>query len=274
MRREWEEPLPAYLGVVSVTTMKSFHLGEGPRDKHPHILVLQHRTDPNRSVKLYGSDWPDDLWAKQTHYGRLFSLPGLIETSGGIAVRHTEELGKSVRQRVAEGTLRVSFDPIAKPKGGLLQVQMEKEGLVLRAGRQAWGVVGRLFPPALIVSGAGMTALGLLLGHWSHGILTAIGAAQMALGVGTRFAFWVAPEELAVSAEGVCRRRRHPWGTFGKLSIPADSIEEVAVREPTGGGKNTVVQVISRAVTIRFGALLSEEEKEWVRDCIIVVISK
>jgi len=275
-RRSWEEPLSAYAGVVSKRKRMGFRLEEDsdPGRKQLYVLMLDHRTNPGRSVKLYSSRSPHALWPNQTHYGKLLGLPGLIETRAGMVVRPAEDLGKSVRQRVAEGSLRVSFDPTTRPAGGVLQVRVEEDALVFRAGGCPWGIVGRVLPPALIFSGAVTSVLGLMLGPWSHAILTIVGAAQLALGVGTRLAFWLAPEELAVSVSGVSKRRRHPWGTFGELSIPADLIEEVAVREPAGNGKHTLVQVISHGATIRFGALLSDTEKNWVRVCIIAVVSK
>ena len=54
----------------------------------------------------------------------------------------------------------------------------------------------------------------------------------------------------------------------------ADEVEEVMVRPATGSKSYTTVQAMGDQGTVSYGIGLTPTEKDWVRDCIIAVISR
>lgn len=269
--RKWREPLSDYQGVL--TTESEYHVG---RQRHTvYILQLKHRTKRPRSVKLYVARSPEGFRAKQEHYARLMKLPILIETDSGVEERAVEDLDKSVRQRVAEGTLRVTFDPSSGPPGKNLAVAIEGDRLRIWSRKGTLGLTGSSIIRFLLLGGSLVNLIFIIPAAQLPGVLLAIGTVSIVVGVVIYLGLRVCREELLVSRDELRRHWRHPWGTWRKQTMPSDQIEEVVIRRPIGKKKAPAsVQAISDKATIAFGLGLKQPEKEWVRDCIIAVISK
>jgi len=275
--REWGEPLSAYKGVLSRREGRTW--GKNASSRTLYILTLQHSANKKRSVKLYLSRSYEGFRAKHEHYARLFGLPALVETATGVEKRRPEDLHKSVRQRVADGALKISFDPAARPPGRKLAVTVERDALLIRRRWNAFGIVGIPASAALLV---GAMAIVLALAadlKLSLAFLLALAALDLVLVGGAYAAMRAIREELVVSPSEVRKRWRHPWGTLLETSVAASEIEEVAIHAlPAESFLSvpgvTTVQVISDSPVLQFGVGLPKADKEWVRDCIIAVISK
>ena len=84
----------------------------------------------------------------------------------------------------------------------------------------------------------------------------------------------VLKEELVVSPDEVRKRRHTPWGSTGGKALPADEVEEVIVGKHPSSPANIAVRVVADDVTLSFGSGLPRSEQDWVRDCVIAVISR
>lgn len=270
--QEWTEPLSDYAGVLS---KQEFHSGTQNTPSYTlYMLFLQHRTNKRRTVKLYQSRSPDGFRARLEHYARLFGLLALIQTADGIEERRPEDLDKSVRERVAEGSLDVTFDPSSAPPGNRLSVRVEGGTLTIRTRGNALGAAAWLIPLLMLVGGVATVVVGLILNVPSRPVLLLAGVLANVVATVALAAVRAVTEELMVSPTEVRKRWRHPWGTFREAAAPANEIEEVVVRTPPQSHGVTTVQAITDATTVHFGIGLPRAEKDWVRDCIIAVISR
>ena len=270
-RVTWVEPLSAYHGVVAELRDVFLHVQRrGPL----YTLRLKHKSDGRRTVELYRSPAPDGLRQKQEHYAKLFGLPALVKEGKGYRERRVEDLDRSVRDQVAAGTLHVSFDPSAPPPGRAIRLRFTGDAIVIHTRGYLLGLARCFLTPAPILTGIAVVIAAGVLRSEATAMFAVVVAAQLAAALTMWAAPRILPNELVISPQEVRTRWRHPWGTFRGTAIPANQIEEVVVGKAPGGRKATAVQIISDAETLRFGAHLTREQMEWVRECIIAVVSK
>ena len=222
-RREWEEPLSAYRGVL---------MSERPTGKGGtcYVLTLKHRERRARDVLLHESFSLAGMRPRQEHCARLLGVPAVTETADGLAERAAADLDKSVRQRVAEGSLEVAFDPASRPPGHGLALEVEGDALVLRSHLQPlWSLLFALFVmfpvAATLTSGRGIQHALAAVWGWLHVLLLVAGVA----GLGWRS---LVVEELSVSPREVRRRVLFAGRTIAESALPSDRIEEVALAMP------------------------------------------
>ena len=65
--------------------------------------------DPDKIAPLYISTKGHNIRQIWENYARLLNLPQIISTDEGIAVRETEDIGKSLQQLYAEGKIKNDF---------------------------------------------------------------------------------------------------------------------------------------------------------------------
>ena len=269
--KEWSEPWAGYQGVLSE---EEYHSGGKNSPSYTlYKLVLKHRDDEDKSVDLYSSRAREGWRGQQERHARLFGVPALVETADGMMERQPEDLDKSVRELVQEGQMEVSFDPSAPPPGQRLTVTVD--GRFLRIS-----VRGAQMPAALRVVFGLTAAAGVVMAAIGFGrlwgapiILGIIGTVMFAGDALILAAARLIKPELSASPEVVQKCFLTPWGAFGRQEIPTSAIEEVTVRKQRSQNSPTIVRVVTDAATIDFGLLLGDEEKRWVRDCVVAVIS-
>ena len=273
-RGQWEEPLFSYKGVLSTQEL------HGRWDKRPpytlYTLTLQHALRSDRAIRLYASRSPQGFHAKHKHYARLFGLPALILTAVGVETRRPEDLGKSVQQRVAEGTLRTTFDPSAVPPGGRLTVRAEGSQLFMLA-RGSLSPANKVAAIVMVCGGAGMSVLGLSWGapprDWSLVFVILLWLFS-AVGVLALFEDVLWEDVLIVSPHEIRAWRQFMRVYLRQMRIPTDEVEEVLIQALPDTEGVTTVQAITDKAMVHFGRGLSLAEKQWFRDCIIAVISR
>lgn len=266
-RREWDARWSEYAGVLARHETRS----TGRTTYTVYIVELKHASEKRRSVKLYESMSKDGVRDKLKHYARLFVTPLLVETADGFEERAPADLDKSVRERVLEGRLQVEFDPASPPPGGGVTVNLDGDALVLRTRRSAVGIIARTVPGVFLLVGIGLMVPAVLA---SIPALLVLGGLQFALAAGSFVLLGGLREELHISPQAVAKTWVVPFGRFRKREVPANEIEDVLVAKPLGGGLGTTVQVIAGDTTIHCCRALTATDKEWVRDCIIAVISR
>ncbi len=271
---EWVEPLSAYRGVLA---RQEYHSGGQNAPGYTlYILELKHETDEKRDVRLYQSRSREGFRARHEDYARLLGTSALIETQDGIEERRVEDLAKSVRELVAEGVLRVEFDATRRPPGRHLATVVEGDTLVVRTRPgAALGKPGLIVPLVTALAGAGMAVGGLIVKGGAGGLpLLLAGLVALVGGTALMILARRVRQELRVSPDEV----RVEWhlpvaGEVFAKAVPAEEVESVTVRTPEGSSGFTMVQAVTDADTVSFGFGLTDEEKAWVRDCIITVIS-
>ncbi len=263
-RKEWQAPLAEFLGVL--TRRRQYG-----KNSYLYMVVLKHGEQSAQDVVLYQSLSRDGLRDRQEECARVLGLPALVKTDEGYTERAAGELDKSVRERVAEGSLKVEFDAAAGPPGSRLTVRIDGDALRLRARSSAAETVAVALALAFgILAGLGgrfgVPLVGRIPG-WIPVLCTAAGA----FGFG-----WLLliTEELLVSPEEVRGRYASPWGSFAEHTMPAAEVEEVYVGSAPDGGGGNRVQVVGDSGVITYGSSLTKAERHWVRDCIVAVISK
>ncbi len=185
-------------------------------------------------------------------------------------VRLPGDLDRSIRERVAGGSLKSTMDPAARPPGRGLSVSVEGDGLRLSARGTPAKVVGS---GALVLAGSVVFVLGKsgyppvpALPEWVP--LLALGFGFLALCYNLLVA-----EEMAVSPQEV-----HSWWMVAGLmvaesALPAEEVEEVVINDLGRGDGLKLVKVISDSQIISFGRRLSRAQRRWARDCITAVLS-
>ncbi len=263
-RRDWEAPLSAYRGVLK----KRRKYG---KNSYLYMVILKHAGPPAEDVVLYQSTAPENLRTRQEECARLLELPALIETDEGILERTPAELDRTVRQRVADGSLEVRFDPASGPPGSGLSVRIEGDALLLRSRPSALNylLVAPLLLFGLVVLLSGTRGMDVLrrAPAWVGVVCAAIGLG----GVGWQL---LVVEELLVSPHQVRRRFTTAWGSFAEEAVPSDEVEEVySGKSPDGIGGNRV-QFVADSGAVSFGTSLTKAQRHWVRDCVIAVLSR
>ncbi|MHC4591445.1 MAG: hypothetical protein ACYS8L_01975 [Planctomycetota bacterium] len=267
--REWTEPLGAYKGVLGTTEWR----GHGESGELWHILSLEHRTRPRRTVKLYESRSAAGLRRRHEQAARLLGLPYLLRTNEGLAERQPDELDISVRQRVATGEIEASFDLASCPSGAR-SVRVDGDTVTIATGQQMLGLVGALIAPCLLGFGILIAVIGVVAGlSLSHPVVQ-VGGSHIFLGAVVIAVSRCLREELAVSPREVTWRLCHPWGVLRERSVPASRVEEVVASSsvPGSGPVPRPVRIITDDAELWFGRFLSQAAKEWARDCIIAVV--
>jgi len=271
-QKEWTEPMSAYDGVLARQERHSG--GENSQSYTLHILELRHNSDKKRNARLYCSRKSEGFRAKQEHYGRLLNMPVLIETATGIEERRPEDLDKSVRQRVAEGSMKVTFDPSAKPPGKRLQTRIEGDRLVISTGLFSLKWLA-LVVPILVSAMVAAGVIGAVVGKPAVALsVVAVAIPICALVAVAALLARKVRQELRISPSEVATRWVLPWRTVAERSVPADDVEDVLIQTPPNSSGVTMVCVLTDDDVLPYGFALKQPEKEWVRDCIIAVISR
>ncbi len=215
--RAWSEPLKNYKGVVY---RSEYHAGRKNSPSYTLYIVELHHDNPRRRVILLQSRSESGvrgMWVKSC---RLLGLPAFEQEGKTLVERDVDDLGKSVRERVREGRLVVTFDPAVRPPRGLaLSVQDETLRIAINKG------------------------------------------------------FWLARPGLDVGRDRVRYYRRTPWGEAGVLTVSTDAIEDVRIGR-TAGERRDAVQLCSNEGTMTVGQGLSRECLEWLKNCVIAVVTR
>ena len=269
--KEWSEPLSAYAGVLMYDV---YHSGG---DKSPsyteYILDLHHADDKKKTLRLWCCRSHEMHRSEWERYARLLDLPALAKTKDGVERREVDDLDKSVRERVAEGAMEVTFDSSAPPPGDKLGVSVDGDGLLITTRKGSLGPATKTLPVVFGLMACGLIVGGMFAPRPLEIVLPVVGFIFLLIAIGIGFVARMIGQYLKVSASGVRIWWTHPWGRFAEKTLPSDEIEDVVVRTPPGSQGFKAVLIMTDNDVGWWGMGLKEEELEWVRDCIVAVIS-
>lgn len=264
----WSEPLSAYVGIST----HEKHVKTKNSSYTIYYLILTH-SDATKNICLFASRKGEGHRARQEDFCRALQLPAVMgRENGEFVTRGIDDLDKSIKELVRDGKLRVDFSPASQVPAGI-ELKTENGGLTVSWDRKNIKGMTRYLIPLLIVLPVGFIILGFILG-----------------GVGIVFAvfgiFIVIPVTAAILLGGLVKEEMiiHPsrvttriatarWGHFFEKSVDPAKIEEVRIRQGQMAHDRDLVLVTDEG-DYKFGKGLSLESLEWLRQCVIFVISR
>lgn len=267
--KAWEEPLSAYRGVM---IRSRWVTGGQHGQSHQVFLVELKHEDPKKTVEVFESRRDRGWHATWRDISLRFRLPAMEETPEGVRVSLPEELEKSVREKVREGALEIAFDPSVPPPPGLA-VRAVSGGLDIRVLTRNWRSPGLWAGVGLILAG---TILSSVLIAWEvPGLVTALLLAGFGLGAAVHVGgFLISTHRLGVSSDGVTISVMTPMGERRKQEIDPVRINGVEMGAPKGQQGGVCLHILTDDGRIYFGAGLSRDAVEWVRNCLLAAVAR
>ncbi len=262
--KEWSEQLSAYRGVVA---RSEHHSGNRNSASYTLYIVELVHPDSSRNVKLWQSRRSDGFRTRWESYCRELGLPALERDGDAYVSRNVADLDKSVRELAAEGKLDASFDPSRKVP----------DGLNLRACGQSLEVLiaKSEFPPWALLIAMAIPSVFIYIGFFRQDgpLLFGIVGALFGVLMAWSFAWSLITRRLVrISPDGVHVLRRTPWGETSGRTIAAADIESVTVGRKEGGGMEAV-RVVTDAGEVCVGEGLKREALEWLKSCVLHVMT-
>ncbi len=266
-RKSWEEALSNYKGVWSHSVQYT-----GSNHSSEYTVYKLDLLHPNRKrrLALYASRSSDGLRARQQNYCRQLQVPALEgEDEENLTVREVEDIGKSVGELAREGRIDTDFDPSAAPPPGL-QFNMEDEQLRItlpRAPRLWLGVL-----TGILVAG-GFLAAGTMIQD-APGILNLIGVGILLATIGSVVWEFITEKVLTIAPDFVHVGRKTPWGDTKGRHIPAAAIQTIRVGRRINNQGPVALLLGKDDLPYAVGAGLPKETLEWLRNCVLAIVSK
>ena len=265
--KSWRESLANYPGVVQ---RSEYHSGGKNRPSYTLYIVELHHDDKHRRVRLYESRSNDGIRPIWEDYCRQLGKPALEDDGGTLRARPVEDLDKSVRELAKEGKVDFTFDPSVPPPQGLtLSVQGDVLQVAMRKAKTSLpGMLLFLAIPSVFI----------YIGFFIKNVPVLFGVIGLIfLAVFLAAAVWaqVATAVLDISRGGVKLYWVTPWGNTPGMAMASDAIESVRIGAPAAGNTRTeVVLIHGDAATIPAGQGLDRAALEWLRNCILAVVTK
>lgn len=263
-RVEWTEPLARYAGLLYRT---EYHSGGKNRPSYTLHIVELHHPEKARRVAICQSKSPEGMRQAWENSCRALKMPALEESGGTLLRREPTDLDKSVRDLAREHKLGLSFDPHQPPPEGI-RLDIGRDELRLAIGVPAlplkvaipWEIVSLLMIvlPFLVRAAPWFVA-------W-------VGLASLAVPVAWRTLSGRFRQVLSVSRAGVRVGWETPWGPASETVLPSAEIEQVELRRGSGGQSPTL-HIITDRREISVGPFLKPAARDWLRNCILAVIS-
>jgi hypothetical protein len=258
--KQWMEDIGKFDGILN---REEFHSGGKNRSSYTLYIVELYHTDHKKNIRLFQSTTSKGVRAIWEEYCRNLNLPALEKNGSQIDKRDVEDLDKSVRDQVKEGKLRIDFDPSRPPPKGLrtkvaddmFQVIVEDAGLTIINV-----TVPLLFPIVFIFIGLfQMEPLPIIIG-------TIVGLVLVC----STLWFVFTKVRIKIGADKIVLNRTTPWGETADKVIMTCEIESVVVGEHERS-KQVLIKTDHQQFAIGNG--LSVEAQEWLRNCIVSIIS-
>lgn len=263
--QEWVEPLSQFTGVAYRTEYRS---GGKKRAAYTlHIVELQH-PEKKKCIVLWRSRNPERARVVLEANSRALKLPALEKTAEGWNKREVSDLDKNVRQQTEERKLAVDFDPQQQPPRGI-QLRVDGHALCISL-RVAHIPLVRVVPVVVAL------VILPIITVWLPGALrfSLVGVALFfALVLGVSAVLRGVQQRLTVSKSGVESCWTTPIGEWKKIAIPAEKIERVDIIKHSGSNWPILI-IASDTEQIDTGLGLSAEAREWLRQCVLAILTR
>ncbi len=264
--KQWIARLSEFTGIRH---RSEYHSGGKNSPSYTlYIVELFHPNDATKAVRLYESRTDIGIRGIWENACRTLNLPAVEGEGSNLVIRAVEDLDKSVKDLVREGKLHVDFDPSKLPPAGLslkvdgpfLELSLRKnKGSTLTGGGIGLTVSGVFVYVGFFVKGAPVFfgIIGVVI------LLIVLAATVWAL---------ITTEQIRVAKDELQVRRQTPWGPTKGTRINAADVETVRIGKKDGQGY-TGILVETNIGTTLVGAGLSSDCLEWLKNCILKIIS-
>jgi hypothetical protein len=249
-----------------VLSRSEYHQGGKNQPSYTLYIVELRHPDPKKAVRLFVSKSDLGFRAIWEDYCRQLNVPAVELDGGKLVKRDVADLDKSVKELVKEGKVNVDFDPSKPPPDGLvLRINGNILELTVVKKSPSIGLVIALLVPCVFIY-IGFFVEGCPV---AFGVFGAVFLVLFVLG-----GVWsvLAKDHKIVGKDEIRLRQSTPWGASEVACVSAETIEQVRIGSKAGNGRNAVLLETDGA-TIEVGAGLSAESLEWLKNCIVRVIS-
>ncbi len=262
----WKELLRNFPGVRS---RSEYHSGGKNQSSYTLYIVELYHPDKKKRIRLYESRSDSGFRKTWETYCRQLHLPALEGEGDTMTSRDVEDLDKSVRELAREGKLEVTFDPSAPPPEGIT-LQIEDGHLLIGLPRARFSIIGwlfgLLFPAVFISIGFGVSDAPVVFGIVGIVILVGVVAAMVWYLV-ARGVVRVGPDQVRLSY-------RTPWGETAGRALASDQIETVRIGRAVERQGQVGVVMVTDETTLTAGPGLPPASLEWLKSCILAVITR
>ncbi len=264
-RSSWTEQLDRYKGILAHS---EYHSGGKNSPSYTLYIVELYHDQNNRKIVLYQSRSESGFRKRWEDCCRKLNMKALEESSAGLLERNVDELDKSVREQVRDGSLRIDFDPSKPPPEGL-KLHIAGEYFEITIMRKKNMLVGLII---LLIVCAVFIGLGIMLpnfpvaigGFFLFFLIIVVLAAAW-----EKYTF----SQIRVSKNEVQSRRETPWGIIEGDRIDTSNVESVKIAKDDRNLYDVVV-IASDDKTICVGDSLPLDMLNWLKNCILAIISK
>jgi hypothetical protein len=261
--KQWMEEIDRYEGIAY---REESHGGSKRSSPYTlHIVELYH-ADSKKTQKIYQSISARGVRAIWEDYCRKLNLPAVEKDGNTLIKRNVEDLDKSIRDLVKGGKLNIAFDPSRTPPKGV-KVNAAGDIFEVILTKDEFSIViyifVLLFPGIFIFvsvnreGGLPFLIIGIIIG------LVMVSALLWA-----RFT----KERIKIGEDTVYLNRITPWGETAGTTIITSEIESVVVdKKDNHFHKQVFIKTDQQQEAI--GGGLSAEALEWLKNCIISIIS-
>jgi hypothetical protein len=262
--RAWEAPLHEYRSVLQE---EIHHSGNNGGSYTEYTLTLVHGNDEKRNVELYNARSDAGFRAQAEKFARMFELPLSRKTPQGMELRGVEELDLSLRERIQKGRLRVDFVDTGQAPGRGLRMLRDGSRTVIEMSLRKGFFIALIF----VAVGA---AVFFFVGWMSDDFFVSFfGIVFGGVGLVMAVASLFGKEKLSLEGDQLT----HGWVIFGReyrrTSLCTHEVEEVSL-EVVQGTASPTLRIRSDRASISVGSLLSREQKEWLRGCLLRLLSR
>ncbi|MFC1479755.1 hypothetical protein ACFL6F_04075 [Planctomycetota bacterium] len=264
--KEWDTPLNEYKGVLY---RSEYHSGGKNSSSYTLYIVELYHEEKDKRIILYKSRMEQGIRQKWETSSRRIGLPALEKSGSEITERDVEDLDKSVKELVQERKIEIDFDPSSAPPAGLSAEVVDGE-LRITSKKQTIPVIGLII---MILIPSVFMYIGFFVddGPVVMGVFGAVFLTIMLLVV---IWTWIAQPQLRLSQKSVYSLHLVPWGETSGARLNPSDIEQVEIKVPQKGqGQKKAVVIITDDKNITFGQGLDNEVLEWLKNCILTVIS-
>lgn len=267
----WSERLSEYDGILMEETCYSHRDSEGISSKSytMYRLTLRNATEKKRSVVLYASRKPKGFREQSEKFSRLLHKP-IFQNTGDDewSVRDVDHLDSRAAELVQEGKMKVQFNE----NMALLfkNIQRERMGDVLRITIRAG--IGKSFPIVFVLVAGLVAGLPFFIEHEIMKVIPFNYIAGFFAFFGlTLFLVSKVKRVLTVAPDKITHCYELMGKAFSEQSILSSQIEEVSIFQRKNE-KVKQIQIAGDQGSIHVGQTLTDEEREWVKNCILSTI--